>query len=62
MKISLVRKLSCAVVVVMWAGSTFHTGALAGPLEGVTLADTVKAGGKTLLLNGVGLRLSLIHI
>jgi hypothetical protein len=56
MKISLVRTLSCAVVVVMWAASTFHTAALAGQLEGVTLADTVKAGGKTLLLNGVGLR------
>lgn len=56
MKISLVRTLSWAVAVVMWAGSTFHTAALAGPLEGVTLADTVKAGGKTLLLNGVGLR------
>jgi hypothetical protein len=48
--------LSCAVVLAMLAASTHHTAALAGQLEGATLADTLKAGEKTLKLNGLGLR------
>ena len=56
MRRSVVRTLSCAAVVVMLAASTLHTAALARELEGATLADTVKAGEKTLKLNGLGLR------
>jgi Chalcone isomerase-like len=56
MKSSVVRTLSCAVVFVMLAASTHHTAALAAQLEGATLADTLKAGEKTLKLNGLGLR------
>jgi len=55
MKRSVVRTLSGAAVLVL-AASTFHPAALAGQLEGVTLADTLKAGDKTLKLNGLGLR------
>jgi hypothetical protein len=40
----------------MLAASTLHPAALAGQLEGATLADTLKAGEKTLKLNGPGLR------
>jgi len=56
MKSSVVRTLSCAAVLVMLAASTLHTAALARELEGATLADTLKAGEKTLKLNGLGLR------
>ena len=56
MKRSVVRTLSCAAVLVIWAASTLDTAALAGELAGVTLADTLKAGEKTLKLNGLGLR------
>jgi len=56
MKSSVVRTLSCAAVLVMLAASTLHTAALAAQLEGATLADTLKAGEKTLKLNGLGLR------
>ena len=56
MKSTVVRTLSCAAVLVMLAASTLHTAALAGQLEGATLADTLKAGEKTLKLNGLGLR------
>jgi hypothetical protein len=56
MKSSVVRILSCAVVLAMLAASTHHTAALAAQLEGATLADTLKAGEKTLKLNGLGLR------
>jgi hypothetical protein len=56
MKRSGLRTLSCAVVLVIWAASTLDTAALAGELGGVTLADTLKAGEKTLKLNGLGLR------
>ena len=51
-----VKSLSCAVALAMLAASTLHTGALAAQLEGATLADTLKAGEKTLKLNGLGLR------
>ena len=56
MKGSVVRTLSCAVVLAMSAVSTPHTIAVAAQLEGATLADTLKAGDKTLKLNGLGLR------
>ena len=56
MKSSVVRMLSIAVVLVGSAGSAVGTAALAGELSGVTLPDTLKAGEKTLKLNGLGLR------
>jgi Chalcone isomerase-like len=56
MKSSVVRTLSCAIVLVMLAASTHQTAAVAAQLEGATLADTLKAGEKTLKLNGLGLR------
>jgi Chalcone isomerase-like len=56
MKRSVVRTLSCVAVLVTVAASTFDTAVLAGELEGATLADTLKAGEKTLKLNGLGLR------
>jgi len=56
MKRAVVRALSCAVVLVIVAASTLDTAAQAGELGGVTLADTLKAGEKTLKLNGLGLR------
>jgi hypothetical protein len=55
MKRSVVRTLSCAAVLVIVAASALDT-ALAGQLEGATMADTLKAGEKTLKLNGLGLR------
>jgi hypothetical protein len=55
MNSSVVTTLSCAAVL-MLAASTLHPVALAGQLEGATLADTLKAGEKTLKLNGLGLR------
>ena len=56
MRRSVVRTLSCGAVLVILAASTLDTAALAGELGGVTLADTLKAGEKTLKLNGLGLR------
>src|SRR5512132_1323264 len=56
MKRFVVRTLSCAAVLVIVAASTLDTAALAGELEGATLADTLTAGEKTLNLNGLGLR------
>ncbi len=56
MKTSVLRTLSCAAVLVILAASTLHTAAVAAQLEGATLADTLKAGDKTLKLNGLGLR------
>jgi Chalcone isomerase-like len=56
MKRFVVRTLSCAAVLVIVAASTLDTAALAGELEGATLPDTLKAGEKTLKLNGLGLR------
>ena len=56
MKSSLVGILSLAAVLVWSAFSTLGTVALAGELAGVTLPDTLKAGEKTLKLNGLGLR------
>jgi hypothetical protein len=56
MKGSVTRTLSCATVLTILVASTLHTEALARELEGATLADTLKAGEKTLKLNGLGLR------
>jgi len=56
MKSSVVKTLSFAAVLVILAASTLSTAALAAQLEGATLADTLKAGEKTLKLNGLGLR------
>jgi Chalcone isomerase-like len=56
MKRSVVRTLSCAAVLVILAASTVPIAARAAQLEGATLADTLKAGEKTLKLNGLGLR------
>ncbi|HZO38104.1 MAG TPA: chalcone isomerase family protein [Methylomirabilota bacterium] len=56
MKRFVVRTLSCTAVLVIVAASTLDTAALAGELEGATLPDTLKAGEKTLKLNGLGLR------
>ena len=56
MRSSVVRALSRAAILVMLAISTLGTAALAGELAGITLADTLKVGEKTLKLNGLGLR------
>jgi len=56
MKSSIVGILSLAAVLVGSAVSTLGTAALAGELAGATLPDTLKAGEKTLKLNGLGLR------
>ena len=52
MKSSIVRTLSCAPPCSYWRPRC----SMAGQLEGVPLADTVKAGEKMLKLNGLGLR------
>jgi Chalcone isomerase-like len=56
MRRSGVGTLSLAAVLVVSAVSPLGTTALAGELAGVTLPDTLKAGEKTLKLNGLGLR------
>lgn len=56
MKRSDVRTLACVAVALSLAVSTHHMDVLAAQLEGVTLPDTLKAGDKTLKLNGLGLR------
>jgi len=56
MKSSVVGLLSLAAVLVGSAGSPLGRPALAGELAGVTMANTLKAGDKTLKLNGLGLR------
>jgi Chalcone isomerase-like len=56
MKNSPVKTLGCAAVLAMLAAPTHHSTAVAAQLEGATLADTLKAGDKTLKLNGLGLR------
>jgi hypothetical protein len=49
------RKLALGLSVLLFVGiSTFELNA--GSLAGVTLPDTVQAGGKTLVLNGMGIR------
>ena len=56
MRRSVVGTLSLAAVLVVSAVSPLGTAAVAGELAGVTLPDTLKAGEKTLKLNGLGLR------
>ena len=56
MKSSVVGILSLASVLVAAAVSPLGPAALAGELAGATLPDTLKAGEKTLKLNGLGLR------
>ena len=56
MKRSLAGVLGLAAVLVVAAVLPLGTGALAGELAGATLPDTLKAGDKTLKLNGLGLR------
>jgi hypothetical protein len=56
MRSSAIGTLSLAVVLVVSAGSPLGTAARAAELAGITLPDTLKAGEKTLKLNGLGLR------
>ena len=56
MKSAVVAILSLAAVLVGSAVSPLDTTALASELAGITLPDTLKAGDKTLKLNGLGLR------
>jgi hypothetical protein len=56
MKNSVVSILGLAAVLVGSTIPALDTAALAGELAGVTLPDTLKAGEKTLKLNGLGLR------
>ena len=56
MRSSVVAILSLTSVLVVSGVSPLGTGALAGELAGITLPDTLKAGEKTLKLNGLGLR------
>src|SRR6185369_4554778 len=51
-----VRTLIGTAALFVLSASTLDSVALAGQLEGATLADTLKAGDKTLKLNGLGLR------
>ena len=55
MKSSVVGTLSLAALLILSPVSTLGTAALAGELAGVTLPGTLKAGEKTLKLNGLGL-------
>ena len=56
MKRSVVRTLICVALLVIWAAATPDATVVAAELGGVTMADTLKAGDKTLKLNGLGLR------
>ena len=56
MKRSVMKTLSCSALLFLWAASMPDTAVVAAELGGVTLADTLKAGDKTLKLNGLGLR------
>src|SRR4030095_5644754 len=56
MKASVVGILSLAAALVGSPVAPLAPVALAGELEGATLPDTLKAGEKTLKLNGLGLR------
>ena len=56
MKQPVVRTMTCAAALLALAMSTLATTGVAAELGGVTLADTLKAGEKTLKLNGLGLR------
>jgi Chalcone isomerase-like len=56
MKSSVVGTLRLAALLIVSPVSTLGTAALAGELSGATLPDPLKAGEKTLKLNGLGLR------
>jgi hypothetical protein len=56
MRRSVAGTLSLAAILVVSVVSPLGTAALAGELAGITLPDTLKAGEKTLKLNGLGLR------
>jgi len=56
MRSHIVGTLTLAAALVVSAASPLGTAALAGELAGATLPDTLKAGEKTLKLNGLGLR------
>jgi hypothetical protein len=56
MKMSIVTTLSRAAVAVMLALLLVDAATLAAELAGATLPDTLSGGGKTLKLNGLGLR------
>ena len=56
MRRSVVGTLGLAAVLVVSVVSPLGTTTVAGELAGVTLPDTLKAGEKTLKLNGLGLR------
>jgi hypothetical protein len=56
MRSSVAGILSLASVLVASSLSSLGTAALAGELAGITMPDTLKAGEKTLKLNGLGLR------
>ena len=51
-----VKSLTRIAVLTMLVVSMLGTAARAGELEGATLPDTISVGGKTLKLNGLGLR------
>jgi hypothetical protein len=53
------RKLSLSLAVLLFVGATAYN-LNAASLAGVTLADTVQVGGKTLVLNGMGIRTKAI--
>jgi hypothetical protein len=56
MKSSVIKTLRQAAVLATLAGLTLVPVAVAAELAGATLPDTLKAGEKTLKLNGLGLR------
>ncbi len=56
MKSFVVATLSLVAVLVVSAVLTLGAAALAGELAGISLPDTLKAGERTLKLNGLGLR------
>jgi chalcone isomerase-like protein len=56
MRSTVVRIFSLAAVLIVSSVSPLGTAAQAGELAGVTMPDTLKAGEKTLKLNGLGLR------
>ena len=56
MKSSVIKTLRQAAVLATLMSSTLVPAAVAGELAGATLPDTLKAGEKTLKLNGLGLR------
>lgn len=56
MKVTMMKALSLKAVLLILAVAILDSTALAGELAGAKLPDTLKAGDKTLRLNGLGLR------